>query len=438
LTRMRTASGSSDLSDEVFLSCNSEINTIFDHDGASTSPVPPQRRKKKPAGPESSPEKLKEIRKQIEDLTLKVKEDEEVEEKSPKIEQNGAVKKEVINNNTTSVNKENVSSKKTSSDSVTSVTEIPKAQTQLEPAKLKAESQIVKKPPINLTVFDSKTAGSIQRSSSLRNPEFEKKDRTAITKCNSLRKDHVVIQSDDSPKVPLQQETEKSGFKRTNSLKKAKEYEEKIQKSSTFTKPPRPETVAFVPKTNSLNRVKAFEQIVQKTEKIEPLKKPPPEPKEPPPPAADLKSESTQSHDPVFAQNFSVQVVERKTFYPEITKDNIVVLPTVPQEMKEIIADEAIAAEEDASLLETSLVDSLLDGSSLGTSMSEEQMSAEESFRSRKGSNSSDIVAWKSELLQLWGPSDEEDEVYHTAKNEVFLVKKYTSILNLTNFFALN
>lgn len=399
LARLRTNSGSSDVSDEVFLSCNSDSpSTIFDREGAG-SPKPPPRRKKRPPEPETSPEKVKEILKQIEDLTLKAQEDDAPDPKSASPVTNISAPPSVDNKKVTA-NKENRNSNGT-------IPTPEKAPSVKECTTLKSK---VANPKDNELFPKVESESEIQRCKSLRMPDPGKKERSPVQKSNSLKSSDK--KSELPPKVPVQPDAAQSTLGRSNSYKRAQQFEAKMQQQSTYSKPPRAENVGGLHRSNSQKRIQEFEQKAQRCDKKPPLAPEPncapPTPTTPPPP-------TTKVHEPVFAQNFSVQMVERKTFYPEITRDSVVVLPLVSQEIKDLIADEAMAAAAAQAQHESSLTDSLLDGTSLDTSTSEEQASLEESFRSRKGSNSSDIVAWKQDLKQIWN-SDEEEEPFHTAR----------------------
>ena len=404
---MRTTSGSSDMSDEVFLSCNSDVGTIFDREGAG-SPKPPPRRKKRPPEPETSPEKVKEILKQIEDLTLKAQEDDvPISDSSPVIN--------IIAPTSVERNKIVVADNKENRHSNGGIPTPEKPPLTKEPVTtFKSKVKMEPKSKVNELTQKCELETEFQRSRSLRMPDPEKKERNPVQKSNSLKSSETARgQKSEVPPKVQPEAAPASTLARNNSLKRAQEFEAKMQQQSTYSKPVN--VGVALQRSNSQKRIQEFEQKA---------KKPPmhPEPRCAPPPTttaiADPPPPPTKVHEPVFAQNFSVQLVERKTFYLEITRDSVVVLPLVSQEIRDLIVDEAIAQAD----LETSLTDSLLDGTSLDTSASEEQASLEESFRSRKGSNGSDIVAWKQDLKQIWN-SDEEEEPFHTARQVLVLLR---------------
>ncbi|XP_059474700.1 rho GTPase-activating protein 12-like [Neocloeon triangulifer] len=281
--RMRNNSVGSDLSDEVFLSCNSDMNCIFDHDGANTNPVPPPRRKKKSPVEENPAENMGQIVKQIQILTSKAMSEGE----EPNFKRSASLKKKPPEPMTA-----------------------PPCDFVSELLPFKSKEQLIKKqnrasaPPLSTGAMPKKCA-----------PPSPKEPPPSI----------------DAPKQ----------------------------------KPPSPNTQPPTP----LERKSSLK-----------------------------KENKPEVHKPVYSQQFSVQFVERKTYYPEITRDSVVLVPAVSQEMRDLIADETMAAQDEED------------------EQSEEQISLEESFRSRKGSNGSDIVAWKQDLRSR-SNADEEEETFFLARS---------------------
>ncbi|KAF4520822.1 hypothetical protein B566_EDAN007117 [Ephemera danica] len=151
--------------------------------------------------------------------------------------------------------------------------------------------------------------------------------------------------------------------------------------------------------------------------------------------------------NPAFAHHFSLQIVDRKTYYPAIKpgQGERISVPSLSQEVKALYLDEAAKVGENkkAASLPTAITQkrgdvtltaavessvhelsadekhavALLDEATRDEEFSllestRLQIAAEESMRSRKGSFSSDIVEWKRELLQQWDRLEDEEELH--------------------------
>ncbi|CAB3380647.1 Hypothetical predicted protein [Cloeon dipterum] len=290
LARIRTNSGSSDVSDEVFVSCNSEPGTIFDHDGAPSHPQPPPRRKKV-----------------LINAPPPVQKTTKPEERLPRVE---------------SLNRKQ-----------------PTAPTRPPPEAAKRPPSIVQ-PMVR------------QRSFVMTHSRASSAPFATLTPRKTMPPLFAADpqQRPPSPKQPPPSKLPPPPLERKSSLQLKESLERK--KPSKQIETPQP--------------------IVRKSL---------------------LKNSDAKVANPPTYGKFSVHVVERKTYYPEITKDSVVLVPAVSKEMKDLLVTTAQESDDDA-----------------------EQSSLEHSFRSRKGSNGSDIVAWKNDI-RTCSNADEEDEVYYTAKS---------------------